>query len=88
MVFEIHLASDDDARDVLFGMHQIVERYGVVTVHDVYSLIGMNAKARHSDMHSGWKGDGLDVDIISTSIRGDYCIMRLPDPVAIISIDA
>lgn len=78
MAFEIRLETGDDARDVLFLMQEIIERYGIVTVHDVYCLANRADRARHSDIHSGWMGDNLDVDI--ALVNDDYCIMRLPDP--------
>lgn len=51
---DIILDSRTDAQEVLFRMDELLECYGVVSVADLYDLVGMDC-GNYTDNHYGWK---------------------------------
>ncbi len=74
MGYNIKVETKDDALDLMFAMHKILEHYGSVTVHDVNDLIGQ--RSTYSDHRKGWC-ESLDVDLIEGR---DGWFVRLPYP--------
>ena len=74
---EIVLESRAEAEDVLDQMYEIMNNYSVVTVSDLYSLVGISGS--YTDDKYGW------FDLMNSGIqhvRNGY-LLRLPRPVAL-----
>lgn len=71
---EIVLESRKEAEIVLDNLYDILNKYDVVSVSDLYSLVGV--QAQHTDQKWGWttlQGAGV------TRLRDGY-LLDLPDP--------
>lgn len=71
---EIVLVSRPEAETVIENMFEIISRYGVASVADLYGLVGIDST--HVDNKWGWtdmRGAGV------TRVRGGY-LLDLPDP--------
>jgi len=70
----IIFASQRDAESILEQMVNIVEEYDVVTVGDLYTLVGM--RSTHVDQTWGWGALG-GVEVL---LQREGYIIDLPDP--------
>ena len=77
------LETRGEAEDALRSMDEIIESYGIVSVADLYELVGLEKDAEYTDNDYGW-----------TSIRSakvertwdGYYLLNLPKPMPIKSI--
>lgn len=65
-----------DAEDVLNGMSEIIDKYGFVTVADLYDISGLPG-AYYTDSKIGWKGSIKESTI--KKVRDGY-VIDLPKP--------
>lgn len=75
---EVIVASRVEAEDVIEGMELLVEKYGQVTVHDVYQLVGL--KGDWTDDRWGWTN--VSHATIRRVQQGGYLIV-LEKPIAL-----
>lgn len=74
--YELVYETRADAENVLNGMSEIIDKYGFVTVADLYDISGLPG-AYHTDSMIGWKGS-IKESIIKR-VRDGY-IIDLPEP--------
>ena len=72
-VDDIIFESKRDAEEVIIGMDQIIDQYGVVRVADLYDLVGMTGN--YTDNRYGW--DDIRTADITRTRDGDY-VLRMP----------
>lgn len=72
-VDDIIFESKRDAEEVITGMDQIIDQYGVVRVADLYDLVGMTGD--YTDNKYGW--DDIRTADITRTREGDY-VLRMP----------
>ena len=72
---EIILESRAECEDVLDRMRDLVESYDVVTVADLYSLVGISSE--HTDGKWGWAHNIADARV--ARVPGGY-LLDLPRP--------
>lgn len=70
---DIILDSRGEAEDVLTRMDEIVETYGMVSVADLYELVGI--QGQYTDNKYGWTSNIRNADVVR--IRDGY-LLKLP----------
>lgn len=70
---DIVLESRGEAEDVLTQMDELVDRYGLVCVADLYELVGL--PTNHTDFKYGWTTNIRNADVVRT--RDGY-MLKLP----------
>lgn len=70
---DIIFESKRDADEVIIGMEQIIDQYGIVRVADLYDLVGMTGD--YTDNKYGW--DDIRTADIARTRDGDY-VLRMP----------
>lgn len=74
MVGEVYLGSRSDAEKILETMSELVERYGVASVADLYSLLGH--PTNYIDNNWGWT-ELVFANVVQTR---DGWLLAIPDP--------
>ena len=74
--YELVYGTRADAEDVLNGMSEIIDKYGFVTVADLYDISGLPG-AYYTDSKIGWKGSIKEPTI--RKVRDGY-VIDLPKP--------
>lgn len=73
---EITYKTREDAKDVLYSMQDIVDRYKMVKVADYYELSGRDDLETYVDHDWGW----YDVDGVDIMRGADGYVLNLPRP--------
>lgn len=75
---DIYFDNRGDAEEVLATMRDIIERYDIVTVFDLYEMSNVRSQ-RHTDNKYGW----MDLSNASVARTPDGYILKLPRPMPI-----
>lgn len=72
---DLKIANRNEAQDVIDQMYEILSRFGVVTVHDLYEMTGVESS--HVDYKWGWQR--LNGSQVRRLRDGGY-LLDLPEP--------
>lgn len=77
---DVVIDNEKDAKEVLDIMHGCLRKYGVVTVADLYELVGITPNFK--DNKYGWKRNGLREASVTRTMAG--YLINLPQPTILI----
>lgn len=72
---------EDTAKDYFNQMLEVAEKYGDLSVTNVYSICGLHTLIRTTDRNWGWTPAMLNrADVIPTDSSGERWVILLPEP--------
>ena len=69
---------EDTAKDIYNQIQEVIERYGEVSIMDIYSIMGLGDRARTTDRNWGWTSM-RNIDLVPVNAMRDSFIIDMPD---------